>query len=312
LDKLVSPNNSALVAGIHAAVVLPFREDFSIDEDGYQRELAFVLRHEGITGLLINGHAGENNLTSDAEKERIVRLTREVVPAHIAITSGIYSESSDLAARQAKTLVAAGADVLLVFQPNSWALGAEASSIMTHHRMIHDAVDAPIMLYQAPVSAGRFAYSFEVLSSLMTLPRVAGIKDGSWEIAVTEMVRDRIKAERPDIVVYGSGDEHLMVNYLVGTEGSQVSLAAVIPGTICGLWDAAAAGDWNSALDYHRRIQPLATLIYRNAPSSRAVARLKACLNILGVIACDVVRPPSAALPREEYAALEAALKVCA
>lgn len=312
MEKPVFPNNPSLAAGIHAAVVLPYAADLSIDEAGYRRQLDFVLRHEGITGLLVNGHAGENNLTSDEEKERVVRLTREAAPRPVTITSGVYSESSDHAARQAKRLEAAGADALLVFQPNGWALGAELTSILTHHRIIHDAVAKPIMLYQAPVTLGKLAYAPEVLAALMTLPRVAGIKDGSWEVATTELVRDCIKAVRPDIMVYGSGDEHLMVNYLIGTEGSQVSLAAVVPGLICALWEAAEAGDWTRALDCHHRIQPLARLIYRNAPSSRAVARLKACLTILGVVESDEVRPPLTRLPREEYAGLEAALKACA
>jgi 4-hydroxy-tetrahydrodipicolinate synthase len=303
--------SATLPAGIHAAVVLPYHKDYSLDEEGYRRQLDFVLRHEGITGLLVNGHAGENNLTSDEEKERVVRLTREAAPRQISITTGVYSESTALAVRQAQRLEAAGADALLIFQPNSWALGAEPHSIVTHHQMIHDAVRAPIMLYQAPVTSGKFAYSFAVLSELMQLERLAGVKDGSWEIAATELVRDQIKGERPDIVVYGSGDEHLLVNYLIGTEGSQVSLAVVIPGLICALWDAAEAEDWRRAKECHRLIQPLAALIYRKAPSSRAVARLKASLVMLGIIASDVVRPPSAPVPPEEYPALEAALNAC-
>jgi 4-hydroxy-tetrahydrodipicolinate synthase len=303
--------SAPLPAGIHAAVVLPFHEDYSLDEESYRRQLDFVLRHEGITGLLVNGHAGENNLTSDEEKERVVRLTRDAAARPISITTGVYSESTVLAVRQAQRLEAAGADALLVFQPNSWALGAEPNSIVTHHRTIHDAVRAPIMLYQAPVTSGKFAYSSAVLSELMQLERLAAVKDGSWEIAASELIRDQIKRERPDVVVYGSGDEHLLVNYLIGTDGSQVSLAAVIPELICALWDAAEAEDWRRAKECHRLMQPLATLIYRQAPGSRAVARLKACLRLRGVIANDVVRPPSAPLPAEEYPALEAALNAC-
>jgi 4-hydroxy-tetrahydrodipicolinate synthase len=301
----------ALTAGIHAAVVLPYHSNFSLDEAGYRRQLAFVLEQEGITGLLVNGHAGENSVTSDDEKERVVRLTREIAPPEVMITSGIYAEGTEPAVHQARRLEAAGADALLVFQPNSWALGAEPASIVAHHRLIHDAVSAPIMLYQAPVTAGKFAYSFDVIAELVKLERVAGVKDGSWEIAMTELVRDAIKSSRPDIVVYGSGDEHLMVNYLIGTEGSQVSLAAVIPGMICGLWAAAEAGDWTRAKTLHQKIQPLATLIYRKAPASRAVARLKACLTIMGIIDNDAVRPPLVRVPADEYRALEQALKVC-
>ncbi|WP_108663164.1 dihydrodipicolinate synthase family protein [Acuticoccus kandeliae] len=299
-----------LPKGIHAAVVHPFDDDYRLDEDGYRAQLEFVQRQPGITGLLINGHAGENYLTSDEEKRRIVEITRACA-GNLAITSGVYSESSTHAAAQARMLEEAGADALLVFQPFNWAVDTEPQSILTHHKMIHDAVGTPIVLYQAP-AAGRLAYSPAVIESLIGLERVLAVKDGSWELVASENVRNQINAARPEVMVFGSGDEHLMANYLIGTVGSQVSLAAVVPDIICRLWNATEAGDWASARQCHAVIQPLAQLIYRRAPACRAVARLKACLHILGVIRNDAVRPPLARLDRTEYADLELALKACA
>lgn len=305
------PLAHGLPPGIQAALVVPFRADHSIDEAAYRRQVQYVLRAEGITGLLVNGHAGENALTDDAEKERVLRLTREAAPRPVFVTSGVYAEGSAAAAAQARRLEAAGADALLVFPPNGWALGAEPASILLHHRLIHDATRVPLMLYQAPVGAGRFAYSMPVLSGLLALERVAGVKDGSWEIAATELLRDHVASKRPDVVVYGSGDEHLLVSYLVGTKGSQVSLAAVIPDLICALWSAAEAGDWTRAKALHGLIQPLATLVYRQPPASRAVARLKACLAMLGVIEGEALRPPLVPVDDAEREALKRALERC-
>lgn len=296
--------------GIHAALVLPFDDEGRIDEHAYRRQVDHVLAAPGITGLLVNGHAGENSVTTDAEKERIVRLSRANVPDSLSITSGILAEGSSHAAEQAARMEAAGADALLVFQPFSWALGVEPQAIFTHHRIIHDRVRSPILLYAAPAS-GRLAYTEEVVSALIALPRVRGIKDGSWEIATSERLAQRVHAARPDVMFMGSGDEHLMLNYFLGTAGSQVSLATPVPGLVCRLWDAAEAGDWTRARDCHARLQPLAWQIYRKAPTTRAVARLKACLKILGVIASDRVRPPLPALPTEEYGELEKALRRC-
>lgn len=302
---------STLPKGIHAAVVLPLKSDFSIDEAGYQRQLDYVLRHDGMNGLLVNGHASEIHLTGDAEKERVVQLTRGHTGPKISITSGVYAERSDEAAAQARLLESAGADALLVFQPFSWSLGAEAATILTHHRMVHDAVMAPIMLYQAPATLGQLAYAPDVIDQLIEFERVRGVKDGSWEIATSEALEQRISWKRPDVMVFGSGDQHLLVNYFIGTVGSQVSLAAVVPDLVCRLWDAAEAKDWARARNYHDRIQPLANLVYSKAPASRSVARLKACLVILGVIDHAYVRPPMAQLPRDEYRDLEAALARC-
>lgn len=297
--------------GIHAALVVPIGPDDSIDEAGYLRQLDHVLDAPGLAGLLVNGHAGENGTTSDEEKARIVRLTRERVPANLSITSGVLAESAHHGARQAALLEAAGVDAVLVFPPFSWALGVEPSTVLSHHRIIHDAVSTPLLLYAAPVG-GPLAYSEAVRDELITLRNVRGIKDGSWEVAASERLTARVKSTRPDMMVMGSGDEHLLLNYFIGTEGSQVSLAAPIPHLVCRLWEAAEAQDWATARACHARLQPLAHLIYHAAPASRANARLKACLAILGVIDSDRMRLPHQPIPREEYPALERALRACA
>ena len=299
---------TVLPEGIHAAVVLPLNSDFTIDEDGYKRQLDHVLEQAGMHGLLVNGHASENHLTSREEKVRVVELTRNHAGSGVSITSGVYAERSEDAADQARALEAASADALLVFQPFSWSLGVETGTVVNHHRIIHDAVGAPILFYQAPAGAGHLVYPIDVIDELIKLERLRGVKDGSWEIATTEILERHISRKRPEVLFFGSGDEHLLVNYLIGTFGSQVSLAAVIPELICRLWDAAADGDWTAAKAFHDRIQPLANLIYRRSPATRSVARLKACLVILGIIDRPLVRAPLVALPDNEYDDLRHAL----
>jgi 4-hydroxy-tetrahydrodipicolinate synthase len=167
----------------------------------------------------------------------------------------------------------------------------------------------PLLIYQAPVTAGRMGYPVRTLCALAELPSVAGIKEGSWEVATYEENRRATKAVRPDLAVLGSGDEHLLVSYLIGSEGSQVSLAAVAPGPVVALWNAAQAGDWVRARAFHDVIYPLAAAIYRQPPGAFATARLKACLKILGRLKDDRMRPPGQPLGPEEYRRLEIVLR---
>jgi 4-hydroxy-tetrahydrodipicolinate synthase len=284
--------------GIHASTIVPMRADFSVDEAALAEHMRAVAAVPGISGLLVNGHAGENYVLTGAEQRLVVAIAR----------AGVNRESSLTAAADAAAFEAAGADALLVFPPNSWALGHADDVVLTHHAHIRDATSLPLMLYGAPVTAGALAYPDTVLAALAQDRRVIGIKDGSWEVAAYEANRRLLKAVRPDFIVLGSGDEHLLASYLVGSDGSQVSLAAVIPETVCALWQACAAGDWAGARALHEVIYPLAVAIYRDKPGGRATARLKACLVILGRLGCDAVRPPQGSADPEEYRRLEAAL----
>jgi 4-hydroxy-tetrahydrodipicolinate synthase len=296
------------LAGIHAATICPLRPDYAIDEDALARHVSTVAASPGIAGLLVNGHAGENFVLSSAEKRRVVSVVREAVGPGVFLTSGVNAESSLEAAADARAAAEAGADAILVFPPNSWALGQLPESVLLHHQLIAEACSLPLVLYGAPIGAGHMAYPVSTLRDLVRSPRVVGIKEGSWEVAAYEENRRALKALRPDLAVLGSGDEHLLASYMVGSEGSQVSLAAIVPEAVVALWDAAQAGDWARARACHDVIYPLALAIYRVKPGSLATARLKACLKILGRLDTDLMRPPVPPLGADEYRRLEAAL----
>lgn len=296
--------------GIHAATIVPMTPDFEIDEAKLAAHLASVTSVPGINGLLVNGHAGENFVLSLAEKRRVVELARQNAPKDCLIVSGVNHESSLDAAREATALEQAGADGLLVFPPNSWALAHADDCVIEHHRRIRDATTAPLMLYAAPVGAGVMAYAPPLLERLVADLRFVAIKEGSWEVAAYEQNLRLIRKLRPEVVVLGSGDEHLMTSYLVGSAGSQVSLACVVPELVVGLWDAAETGDWVRARAVHDKLYPLATAIYRDPPGGRATARLKACLKLLGRLQYDVVRPPQPPVTSGELHAIELALRM--
>ena len=170
------------------------------------------------------------------------------------------------------------------------------------------ATTLPIVLYQAPVGAGRMAYAPPIIEALIASQRVAAIKEGSWEVATYEQNWRLVKSRRPDIAVLGSADEHLLTSYLIGSDGAQVSLAAVVPELIVALDAAVSAGRWDTARELHERIYPLSVAIYRQTPGNRATARLKACLQILGRLAQAAARPPIQPIPEHELVGLEAAL----
>ena len=46
--------------GIYAATVVPLRKNKSIDMGALSNHIKDIIKTEGIKGLLLNGHAGEN------------------------------------------------------------------------------------------------------------------------------------------------------------------------------------------------------------------------------------------------------------
>ena len=80
--------------GIHAATVCPLRDDGGIDEPVLAAHLSAVSRADGITGLLINGHAGENFMFGRDDKRRVTEIARQACPPHTLLVCGINAEDS--------------------------------------------------------------------------------------------------------------------------------------------------------------------------------------------------------------------------
>jgi len=295
--------------GIHAATVCPMAPDGQIHTNALEAHLAAVCSTSGISGLLLNGHAGEGHFLTHAERAHVIEIARANTSQTCFITAGITAESTDAGVEEARVSESAGADALLVFPPNHWSAGVDPEIALSHHAAIARATDLPLVLYKAPVTAGHISYSEAVMKKLLKeLSAIVAIKEGSWEVASYEQTWRLAADLRPDVAVLGSGDEHLLTSYLIGSRGSQVSLAAIIPEIIVALYDAAKANDWVSARASHEALYALSVAIYRDTPGYLATARLKACLMLLGRIPHDTVRRPMRQLTSEELSRLRSVL----
>lgn len=301
------PSHDDPFHGIYVSTLTPFRDDGRIDEEVLAAHFRRYAGVPGIAGVLCNGHAGENFLLTREERRRVTEIAAAVLGRTHLIVSGVVAEATEEAAAHARDAAEAGADCVLVFPPFSWALSQDDRMAVTHHRGIGEACGIPMMLYQAGV-ASALAYRPDVLAELVTIPNVVGIKEGSWESNAYDRNRRLVKSVAPRVAVMASGDEHLLSCFVVGSEGSLVSLAVLMPDEIVALDRAVRRGDLAAAQALHRRIQPLANAIYGTAPAGLATARLKACMALTGEWRNGAARPPITPLPEAELARLRAAL----
>ncbi|MBN3830347.1 dihydrodipicolinate synthase family protein [Burkholderia sp. Ac-20344] len=295
--------------GVYAATLCPLDvHGRTLDEAALARHLAEVASVNGIVGLLVNGHAGENHALSRDEKRRVVEIAHAVCGDRSIIVAGVNAEDSYEAQLHADDAKRAGADALLLFPPFSWALSTDRDIVLAHHRIANATARLPMMLYQAGINTGGMAYPPDTLATLAALPDVIAVKEGSWETSAYEANRRLVQAVAPHVAVMASGDEHLFTCFALGTEGSLVSLAAVVPEHVVALYRAVADGRLADARKLHAMLYPLARAIYGTAPGSRATARLKACLHLTGKFPYPTARPPITPLSADEIARLEAAL----
>jgi 4-hydroxy-tetrahydrodipicolinate synthase len=296
-------------AGVIPACLLPFHDDFSIDERGYRKHLRDVAGVAGISALTVNAHASEAASCSDQEQERVLALTMDEVGDRIPVVGGIYADGSHYAAKLAKMAARGGASCLLVFPPNPMAMGGQLRPEMAlaHFKTIANACDLPIILFQYPL-AGGLGYPFETLLRLVDeVPQIRAIKDWCNDPMLHER-HVRVLQSRPrPVTVLSTHSSWLMSSLVMGCGGLLSGAGSVIADLQVALFQAVAAKDLARAQAINGRIYPLVQAFYA-PPFLDMHNRMKEALVLLGRMERAVVRPPLMKLGGHEIERLRRAI----
>ena len=295
--------------GIYAANIVPLKSDKSIDRENLIKHVKEISNVKGIRGLLVNGHAGENFTLSADEQIEVLNVIKESIKNDSLIISGVNFEDPEKGALVAKEMLDHGANAILIFPPFSWSQGISSKMIYEHHKIISDAVDGPIFIYQSSVNSGHLSYNIETLGELMKIKNIIGIKEGSWNTKSYIENYKFLKNINHKFLVMASGDEHIYPCFEYASDGSQVSLAAIVPEKIVELITNIENKNFDLARNLDKTLLILAKNIYGKYPPTFATARIKYCLKVLKKIPRDTMRS-SIILDYNEKKQLEHSLKL--
>ena len=276
--------------GIYAATVVPLKKNKSIDLNALSKHVKEVINTVGIKGLLLNGHAGENFTLNKDEQIKVVKISKKFLNSNNKIISGLNFEDPILASKVAIKMIKAGADAILIFPPFSWSQGVSEEMIFEHHKIICNKINKPVFIYQSSIYSGHLSYKKSLLKKLLKIKNIMGVKEGSWDYKSYVNNYKFFKKYKKNFSVMASGDEHLYPCFKYASDGSQVSLAAIIPEKIVELIRLIENKDYFLAKKLDKKILILAKNIYGRYPPNFATARIKFCLKVLKKIPNDLMR----------------------
>ncbi len=295
--------------GVIPACLLPFHDDFSIDEAGYRKHLRDVAGAASIAAITVNAHASEAHACTPEEQERVLALTMDELGDRVPVVNGIYADGSHQAARLAKMAERGGASCLLVFPPNTMVMGGQLRPEMAlvHFKTIADASDLPIICFQYPMGSG-LGYPFETLLELIAaVPSILAIKDWCNDPLLHERHINTLQGLARPIHVLSTHSAWLMSSLVMGCNGLLSGAGSVIADLQVALFEAVQADDLARAKALNARIYPLVQAFYA-PPFLDMHNRMKEALVMLGRLERAVVRPPLMKLSDAELARLRSAL----
>jgi 4-hydroxy-tetrahydrodipicolinate synthase len=293
--------------GVIPAVILPFVEDLSIDEQGFRAHLRDVGQTEGLSAVTINAHSTEVASCTFDEQRRVHAITQEELGQRLPIVHGIWADGSLEAARIARQATADGASALLVFPPAPFTLGQSPEMAVTHFKRIADASDLPIIAFQYPLATGQGYPSETLLRMCEEVPSIRAIKDWAGTVQQHEWhVRTLQSLPRP-VNVLSTQSSWLMSSLVLGCKGLLSGSGSVIADLQAKLFRAVQGNDLREARALNDRIYPLASAFYAQ-PWADMHNRMKEALVLLGRLGKAVVRPPLVKLDAAEIGRIRQAL----
>ena len=303
-----NPHPNYIPHGVIPAVILPFHEDFSIDESSFRSHLRDVVSVSSVSAITINAHSTEVASCTFEEQQRILAIARDEVGTKMPIINGIYAEGSLEAERLAAAAAQGGASALLVFPPGPFTMGHRPEMVIDHFKRIANASELPLIAFQY-ASTSPQSYSLETLIELLDkVPQVRAIKDWISNPHTHNKHIELLQSREQPVNVLSTHSAWLLSSLVLGCNGLLSGSGSVIADLQSQLFQAVQKNDLSLAKKLHKRIAFTADVFYAN-PWVDMHNRMKEALVIMGKIPRAVVRPPLMKISESEILKIKIALK---
>lgn len=276
------------------ALVTPMTPEGEVDWPATERHLDYVISN-GADGVVVTGTTGETSTLTDPEKLKLVKVGKEVANGRAKIITGGGSNETAHAIQLYKDSEKAGADGVMIVTP--YYNKPTQAGVLTHFRLIADATDLPVILYDIPGRAG-IPIAFETILRAAKHPNVVAIKDAKGDLAQASRVMNET-----DLLYFSGDDSNILPHIAIGATGLIGVTANIAPAAYREMVDATNRNDFHHALKVHNALEPLVRAAMTHVPGTVAA---KYILHGLGLIDSPRVRLPLVGPEDAEAARIEA------
>lgn len=274
-------------------MVTPMTAEGEVDWPGVE-SLMDSLIAQGADGLVVTGTTGETSTLTDKEKLQLVTTGKSVAAGRASIITGGGSNETAHAIELYKASEKAGADGVMVVTP--YYNKPTQAGVLTHFRLIADATDLPMVLYDIPGRSG-IQITYDTILRAAKHPNIVAVKDAKGDLAEVSRVMNQT-----DLMYFAGDDANVLPTLAIGGTGLIGVTANIAPEPYRIMVDAVNAGKLTEATAQHQLLEPLVRSTMTHVPGTVAV---KYILHGLGRIASPRVRLPLVGPEESEAAVIE-------
>nr|OQO29539.1 hypothetical protein B0A51_02631 [Rachicladosporium sp. CCFEE 5018] len=284
-------NISIDLRGLTPAPVTPFTESGEVEYDAIQRLGSWLGSIEGVTGLVVLGHAGEGTFLTQDEQEDVIRAFVRSVNDRIPIIAGITGVGTEVAALEAKRAVAAGAKAGLLYPSHGWLrFGYQDGAPQDRYKVVYETSGLPLILFQYPDNT-KATYSLQTMLDISAQPGVFAMKNGVRNMRRWDVEIPIIRKQRPDLQILTCHDEYLL-HTSFDIDGFLVGYGNIAPEALIEPIKAGKAQDYKRARAIHDQLLPVTKSVYHRGSHMEGTVALKHALVARGILSHATVRSP--------------------
>ncbi len=296
--------------GIWAAALVPFKEDLSIDEKGFRKNLRHWIDDLGIDGIFIAGKQSEFFSMSLPERKRSMEIVVDEIGKNAGVIASCSDQNMDVVIELAQHAQAIGAPYIVVHAPVLHFLHSRDETLYQYYKTISEQVDIGIAMWSHEDSG--YLMSPELCARIAELPNIVAIKYS----VPREMYAKLTRLAGHKILVSTASEAEWFDNIV--ELGWQLYLCSSPPYTMQTkvdlrmrqYTDLAMAGNVSEGRRVRDSLNPVRAAFRKSRPPGKPYAHQKYWQQLLGQVG-GPVRRPLLELTEAEKAATREAFETC-
>jgi 4-hydroxy-tetrahydrodipicolinate synthase len=276
---------AALLSGVVPVVPTIFRDDETVDLDGTVRVVDYLI-DAGVDGVCLLANYSEQFSLTDAEREEIGRRLLGHIAGRLPVIVTTSHYSVRVAAARSRAAQELGASMVMVMPPFFGAtMTVPGPGVIEYFRRVADAIDIPVMVQDAPLSATPLPAGL-LVDLVRQVPQVQYAKIEVPGAADKLNALVRALGDRLPGPFDGEESVTLIPDLDAGATGTMPS--SMVPGELGQIVRAHAAGDRATAVRAWEDLLPLIHFENRQC----GLRAQKILLAEGGIIGSDRTRAP--------------------
>jgi len=266
--------------GVQCVMVTPFREDFSVDEDGLKRLTEFLIEN-GVHVLQPTGSTGEFFSLTSEEHKRVIKIVVDETAGRVPVVPGTSHSGTKMTVEISKYAESVGADGVMIVPP--YYELPTLKGIYEHFKTVAKSIKIGIVVYNNP-STSKITIGPELMRKLAKIPNIVAVKESTANMTLAL----RLLSQLGDRLTFsmGSGEELAPFYYMSGAKGHVSAIANFAPKIAVSMYEAAMKKDWNEVMKIHSKLIPYFELDHRLSEKNRGtmyISMVKEAMKMLGL-----------------------------